>query len=83
MAEAIRADLLREAGLVVLLGVRVRDAFGFAGGPGPRRLDDRFLLLPHPSGRSMYWNGGQEASSLVRTTFREALGAPAPVEDES
>lgn len=74
VAEAIRAPLLQEADVVVLLGVRVRDAFGFGGAAGPRRLDDRFVLLP--PGRSQYWNGGEVAANLVRTTFREALGAP-------
>lgn len=80
VAGAVRADLLREADLVVLLGTRVREAFGFREpGAGPRRLDDRFLGLPHPSGRCRYWNGGATAANLVRTTFREALlGGPPP-----
>jgi hypothetical protein len=61
--------------LFVLLGRKVADAFG-CGGLNPFTHDDRFLLLPHPSGRCREWNdpaAGERARSLLREVVPDVV----------
>lgn len=64
VACALHAALTNSEGVVVLLGARVREAFGLER----RKFFQRYrmsgytaVLLPHPSGLSREWNGSRPA----------------------
>lgn len=74
VACALHAALTDSEGVVVLLGARVREAFGLER----RKFFQRYrmsgytaVLLPHPSGLSREWNVVQ-AASRARTVLRMA-----------
>jgi hypothetical protein len=83
-AERMRPWLADEFDLVLLLGRKVAAAFGLAGVPllGEARhfdhLDCRWVVYPHPSGVSHFWN---DAANLerARRVLRDAVDELAPL----
>lgn len=66
---------------IVLCGRRVAKCFGIDSGTGylGQLLDGRFVVIPHPSGKSRWWNGRDAedpALVLVREMTLRALARP-------
>lgn len=67
-ARAAAAELRRREGKIVLLGAKVRGAFGLD--LEPFSVQDRFVVIPHPSGLNRAW-GEPGARDRLRRLFAE------------